>query len=267
MLKSAENKEKFQMNDEIYSLENVPLFEAMYGPGLISLGGYEAIDQMFKGMDISTKRLLDFGSGIGGMAYYLASKYHAFVTGLEIHPWMTQYATNHTPEILKDHVTFVTYDQQGLIPVPPQTFDIVCSKGVLTHVADKRKLFLDLHRILKPSGQLCFMDWIVPEEIGPQNEIRPWGEVSCKETQSSYQKILADCGFMNVTFQNESKSYLTYAKRLGSVLESQDFKGFATDTLREILIISNLKLIKDIESGDQISVRIVGSCTKEYPIA
>ena len=150
------------MNQEIYTLENVPLFEAMYGSGLISLGGYEAIDQMVKGVDISTKQLLDVGSGIGGMAHYLAHKYNAIATGLEIHPWMAQYATSHTPETIKSRVNFITYNEEGLIPVHPRTFDVICSKGVLTNVFDKGQLFLDLHRVLKPSGQICLIDWIVP---------------------------------------------------------------------------------------------------------
>jgi|GEM_PF-1666002 len=258
-MNTLKNKENFQMNSEIYRLENVPLFEAMYGPGLISLGGYEAVDQMFKGIDISQKKLLDVGSGMGGMAYYLARKFHAIVTGLEIHSWMAQYATNHTPEAIKDDVNFIIYNEEGLIPAQPQTFDIICSKGVLTHVADKRELFRDLHRVLKSSGRICLIDWIVPEEKGPQNDVRPSDEISCKETLSSYQKILADCGFINTTFENESESYLRYAKILGAILESEDFKSFASDTLREILVTSNLKLIKDIESGEQISVRILGS--------
>ena len=63
------------MNDEIYTLKNVPLFEAMYGTGLISLGGYEAVDAMFKGIDLRSKKILDIGSGIGGMAHYLSKKY------------------------------------------------------------------------------------------------------------------------------------------------------------------------------------------------
>jgi len=251
-------KKLFQMSSEIYTLENVPLFEAMYGPGLISLGGYEAIDQMFKGIDIETKQLLDVGSGIGGMAHYLAHRYHAFVTGLEIHNWMAHYANNHTPETIKDKVNFITYTADGLIPLPSQTFDVIGSKGVLTNIADKRRLFLELYRLLKPSGQICFMDWIVPEKLGPQTKTLPSGEVSCKETKFSYKKILADCGFANITFENESEAYLRHAETLGSILASDNFKSFAKSELQQMLIASNLKLIKDIESGDQISVRICG---------
>ena len=42
----------------------------------------------------------------------------------------------------------------------------------------------------------------------------------------------------------------------------ENFKNFASDPLREILIASNLKLINDIESSNQISVRILGSLTQ-----
>ena len=76
-------------NDEIYKKENVALFEAIYGSGLISLGSLAAVDQMFQGMDLHKKHLLDIGFGLGGMAHYLAQKEEAFVTGLEVHPWMT----------------------------------------------------------------------------------------------------------------------------------------------------------------------------------
>jgi len=60
--------------DEIYRLENVPVFEAIYGKGLISLGGYDAAEQMFDGLELNGEHLLDIGSGIGGIAHHLAAK-------------------------------------------------------------------------------------------------------------------------------------------------------------------------------------------------
>ena len=64
---------------------------------------------------------------------------------------------------------------------------------------------------------------------------------------------------MNVTFENESESYLTYAKALRSILEAEEFKKFANDHLQQILIASNARLVKDIELGNQVSVRILAS--------
>ncbi|MEB3701674.1 Methyltransferase domain-containing protein [Candidatus Bealeia paramacronuclearis] len=248
------------MTQEIYSPANVPLYEAMYGSGLISLGGYEAVDRMFEGLPLLGKKLLDVGSGIGGMANYLAQKYGAHVTGLEIHPWMAEYGQNHTPANIKDHVNFVTYTEEGLIPISDECIDMVYSKGVLTHVSDKKSLFQKIYPVLKPGAQLCLIDWIVPEIRGPQNEMRASGEISSKETQTSYEKILEDCGFQDVIFENESDVYLGYVKNLGALLESSDHKRkFASviePNLRDILLKSNRDLVTAIESGAQLSVRI-----------
>jgi ubiquinone/menaquinone biosynthesis C-methylase UbiE len=252
----SEEKNAFKISAEIYSEENIPLYEAMYGPGLISLGGYEAIDDMVKGMDIEGKQILDVGAGIGGMAHYLAQKYQAFVTGLEIYSWMATYAMNHAPDAIKNKVNFITYTDDGLIPLPSQTIDVICSKGVLTNIPDKRPLFHELYRLLKPSGQICFMDWVVPEEMGPQHKTFPWGEVSAKETESSYAQLLADCGFVNITFEDESEAYLRHAQKLESTLTSDNFKNLTDADLQELLMTSNTKLIHDIESGNQLSVRI-----------
>ena len=49
------------MSDEIYRLESVPLFEAMYGPGLISFGGYEAIDDRLRALGAQIERVEDEG--------------------------------------------------------------------------------------------------------------------------------------------------------------------------------------------------------------
>lgn len=247
----------------MYTLENVPLFEAMYGPGLISLGGYEAVDRMFSDLDISEKKILDVGSGIGGMAHYLANKYNAFVTGLEIYPWMAEYALANSPSTIKNKVNFITYSENGNIPLPEQSFDIIYSKGVLTNVQDKHTLFNELFRLLKPSGTLCLMDWIVPEARGPLYEELSMGDMSFKETESSYKTILSDCGFKHICFKNENEVYLTYVKNLTSLLASKNHKEQFTklidDSLREELLKSNLYLQTSIENGDQISTLIRAS--------
>ena len=125
----------------MYQPENASLFEAIYGPGLISLGGYEAVRRMFTDMSLRGKTLLDIGSGIGGMAHYLAKEFGARVVGLEIHSWMTAYAKQTAPNEIQDQVRFVCYSGSEPIPVNSGSIDIVYSKGVLTNIADKKPLF------------------------------------------------------------------------------------------------------------------------------
>jgi phosphoethanolamine N-methyltransferase len=55
-----------------YRADNIPLFEALYGKHLISLGGLSAIDSMFADLPLHNKKALDIGFGLGGVAFYLA---------------------------------------------------------------------------------------------------------------------------------------------------------------------------------------------------
>ena len=71
---------------------------------------------MFKGIELHNKHLLDIGFGIGGMAHYLAEQEQAFVTGVEVHKWMTEHALSSAPEKLKNKLRFLTYSSDGIIP-------------------------------------------------------------------------------------------------------------------------------------------------------
>jgi phosphoethanolamine N-methyltransferase len=251
------------MIEEIYTLKNVPLCEAMYGPGLISLGGYEAVDEMIKGIDLRGKKILDIGSGIGGMAHYLSKKYGALVTGLDIHPWMAKYSMSTAPAEVKERVNFICYSGDGTIPLPSKEFDVIYSKGVLTNVEDKKSLFKELHRLLKSSGTLCLIDWLVPEASGPKHERLFLGDMSFKETQSSYSQILSECGFHTIHFKNESPAYLKYVENLISLLNAdehkQKFSHVISSSLREKLIQSEVNLKASIEAGKQLSFLIRAS--------
>ncbi len=249
-----------QNEDEIYCLEHVPVFEALYGKGLISLGGYPAVEQMFAGVDLDYKHLLDIGFGIGGMAHYLASQFDVRVTGLEVHAWMADYATHATPEQAKGRVEFLTYDDQGKIPLPPACIDLVYSKGVLTNVEDKRSLFREMVRVLRPHGEICLIDWLAPPDVGPSTEQLTTGELSHRETEASYREILADCGFQQIECQDVNQEYLTYVKAFATVLSAPEhietYRDILSRELREKLVASNARLINAIESGEQFSCRI-----------
>tara|TARA_R110002110_G_scaffold195770_1_gene405457 strand:+ start:72295 stop:73056 length:762 start_codon:yes stop_codon:yes gene_type:complete len=248
------------MPDEIYQPKNIPIFEAIYGRGLISLGGYPAVDNMLKNLDITDKKLLDVGSGIGGMAHYIAQRYNAGVTGLEIRPWMAEHALQQASDDIKDRVNFVIYNPDGTTPLPSEQYDVIYSKGVLTNISNKPILLAELYRLLKPRGYLCLIDWLVPESQGPKYEILPMGDASYKETTNSYQKILTQAGFTNISFQDNSDEYLEYVKLLDTKLQSKEhktqFKSIINNELRQELINSNHKLQLSIESHQQMSYLI-----------
>lgn len=246
--------------DEIYQLKNVPTFEAIYGKGLISLGGYDAVDQLVEGLDLNQKHLLDIGFGIGGMAHYLASKFEARVTGLEVQPWMADYATETTPDQVKGQVSFLTYDDQGQIPLPSSCIDIAYSKGVFTNIEDKRSLLKEIARVLRPQGQICLIDWLAPPDSGSTTDQLSMGQMSYKETEGTYRQMLSDCGFDKIKCQDVSQEYLAYVQDLIHTLSAPEhikrYGDIIGDELRKEILDSHANLLDLIESGQQLSSRI-----------
>ena len=96
-------------------------------------GGIKLTKELFKKEDInSTSQVLDVGCGTGQTAAYLAYKYEANVTGIDINPTMVARAKrrmekNSLPvEIIQGSVE--------KIPLPDNHFDFIISESVLSFV-------------------------------------------------------------------------------------------------------------------------------------
>jgi ubiquinone/menaquinone biosynthesis C-methylase UbiE len=258
------------LNDDYYQLENVPTFEAIHGEGLISLGGYDAVEEMFSGLELRHQELLDIGSGIGGIGYYLAREHGARVWGLEVREWMAVYARQSTPDELIGSVEFLTYDDNGNIPLPTSSIDLAYSKGVLAYIEDKGSLFTEIARVLRRDGLICMIDWLAPPELGKASERLPQGETLHKETVRSYEEMLMACGFSDVEFHDLNESYLTYVQALVARMEDPvhlaRYGDVLSDDFREGIVDSYTKTAQAIESREQISYRIRAKYTQTgYP--
>jgi len=203
--------------------------EFAYGEGMMSEGGDAAIDDMFNGITLQNKQCLDVGSGLGGVAFYLAEKYHAYVSGLEINSWMQRTASERIPEHLKSHLAFYTYTDINHLPFNENKFDIVYSKGVLVHVEDKLPLFKEFRRVLKPTGHLVIEDWLSPVT-------KQWGPIIERlcavenlslfaESTDSYQTLLNQAGFDHITASDQSKKYYQYNLDIVKRLSSKSIKS------------------------------------------
>lgn len=239
--------------DPIYQLKNVPLYEAIYGKNLISLGGLEAIDNMFSDLNLKKMKALDVGFGIGGVAFYLAKKYHIEIKGIEVHAWMVEYATTHAPKEIAHLLEFAIYNQAGEIPFKDESFDLVYSKGVLNHVLDKYSLFQQINRVLKINGLFVIADWIYPEAI--QNYTSP---LVC-ETEASYREVLEKAGFININFRDDSSIFAVYVKKIiENIVTQQEFlkKEYGQKFFSEILS-DQQQLLADIIHKRKFAIRIV----------
>jgi ubiquinone/menaquinone biosynthesis C-methylase UbiE len=242
--------------DPIYNPDNIALFEALYGKNLISLGGIDAIDNMFADLNISGSKALDVGFGLGGVAYHLAKAYHTTVTGIEVHPWMVKRAQANIPAEIDTLVKFTVYDENGEMPFANDSFDMVYSKGVFNHVHDKKSLFLSIQRVLKPCGLLVIADWICQG-----SPIEAAGSLA-QETEQSYQEVLAKTGFSDISFRNDSLLFLGYVRKFIENMSAQQeyIKSTYGPELFAMIWQDHHKLIEDLQQQRKLAVRITARC-------
>ena len=239
-------------DDSFYTLQNAPLDEAIFGKNLISLGGTDAIDNMFSDINISDLKLLDVGFGLGGVAFYLAATRHVPVFGVEINDWMVEYARTHAPKNIAALLKFSVYDKLNNLPYENDFFDLVYSKGVFNHIKIKDHLFSEISRVLRSGGQLVIADWIhLDYEINDDSPL-------VKETRETYENILTISGFYNIMFRDDSHLFVTYVNiLLNNLSEKKSFieESFGKEIF-DIILNDYQQLIKDIQHKNKFAVRI-----------
>jgi ubiquinone/menaquinone biosynthesis C-methylase UbiE len=91
-------------------------------------------------------RLLDLGSGDGALAGRLAEQ-GALVTGVDPSAAATERAREAHPDM-----TWALPEEDGRLPVPDASFDVVTCVNVLQHVADTQMLMSEARRVLVSGG-------------------------------------------------------------------------------------------------------------------
>ncbi len=196
-----------------YSPEYIEALEIAYGSSYMSEGQAEGIAALFHGVDLEAKALLDIGSGLGGAALWLAKAHNVKVSGLECNPELVHLSSQRTPPELQDRVSFHNYEQAPFFPFPNQSFDVVYSKGVITHIPDKDTLFQEIKRVLKPDGKVIIVDWLSPQKVwGPRmNMVCNFdGLALFPETTEGYQRAAQHAGLGKIEIECEADKYLQW---------------------------------------------------------
>jgi SAM-dependent methyltransferase len=105
------------------------------------------------------EHVVDVGSGAGFDSFIAAGQVGpgGQVTGVDMTPEMLAKARQTAAALSLGHVEF----REGLaeaLPVEDGWADVVISNGVINLCADKRAVFAEIRRVLRPGGRLQFAD-------------------------------------------------------------------------------------------------------------
>ena len=175
-------------------------------------GGLRASRELLELARIRTEaRVLDIGAGLAGPARMLASELNCHVDCIDL---SSDYCVG---AVLLNRLTGL--DEQIDVhrcsaldmPFPDDSFDAVWMQNVGMNIADKRKLYEEIYRVLKPDGRFAFQE-IAAGKVAVSFFPLPWATDPAESFLASAERICADLGesgFIAEVFEDVSDAYLS----------------------------------------------------------
>lgn len=156
--------------------------------------------------------VIDIGSGLGGPSRYLATKFGCHVTGVDLSPAFVEAAAWLAGRAgLADKVAYDCADALAL-PYGDGQFDLAWTQHVAMNIADRARLYGEIHRVLKPGGRLAIYD-VVAGAGGPLHFPVPWSrtpETSFLVTPHSMRATLQQADFKVTDWQDRTEAAVAW---------------------------------------------------------
>jgi cyclopropane fatty-acyl-phospholipid synthase-like methyltransferase len=148
-------------------------------------GGLTATDELAQGARIGNgSRVADFCAGLGGTVRYLAHRYGANVTGIELTPARVAGAQELTRRVGLQETARVIEGNVLEVPLADASMDAVVSQEAFCHVPDLKKALAEAFRILGKDGRLAFTDWIANEPLTADDAQLMWDGMAIQPLRS-----------------------------------------------------------------------------------
>ena len=193
-------------------------------------GGLGAVDMLAKRARITPgSQVADFCAGMAGPARYLAHRYGAMVTCIELNPHRAAGAAELTRRVgLAQRVQIMRGDVM-CTALAAGSMDAVISQEALLHVPDKRAALAEAYRVLKRGGRLVFTDWAQHQPLQRSDAQSLWRGIAAQSVQtfSTYRQLLCDVGFHHVSSEDLTADW-------GGILEERFamYRDLREETIR-----------------------------------
>ena len=194
------------------------LLQLVWGDGFLSPGGADEVTRVLEGVDLRGCRVLDIGCGLGAIDVLLVKEHGAAaVVGIDLEPALVthareRFAISGVSDRIEARVV-----APGPLEFPDGSFDVVFSKDSLVQIPDKRAIFVQILRVLKPGGLLVMSDWLRGGEGDYSPELleffRLEGITYNMASSDQSRAALLAAGFVDVHIRDRNQWYRELALR------------------------------------------------------
>ena len=156
------------------------------------------------------EHVLDIGAGLAGPARLLACTLGCRVDCLELSAdFCAGAALLNKLTGLDDRIEMHRGSALDM-PFPAGSFDVVWMQNVGMNIADKRKLYSEILRVLKPGGRFAFQE-MAAGNVATSYYPLPWATDAADSfliSAGEMQSTLVECGFTAELFEDTSDAHL-----------------------------------------------------------
>lgn len=151
--------------------------------------------------------VIDLGSGAGNDCFVARAETgpSGRIIGVDFSPAMIDKARANARQRGLENVEFVQGDIEHT-PLPDQTADVIISNCVLNLVPNKKAVFAEIYRLLKPGGHFSISDIVLtgelPDRLKSAAEMYA-GCVASAILKEEYLGYIRQAGFTDLTIQRE----------------------------------------------------------------
>lgn len=156
--------------------------------------------------------VLDLGSGPGMDCFLAAGRVGKTgkVIGVDMTPEMLNRARQNAAKGDYTNVEFRLGEIESL-PVADNSIDVVISNCVINLSPDKKRVFGEVYRVLKPGGRMMVSDIVLDKELPEslKNSVEAYAAcVAGASLKSDYLQMIRATGFQDIKIAGENTSYI-----------------------------------------------------------
>ena len=225
-------------------------------------GGLAATDELARGAQISNgSRVADFCAGLGGTVRYLAHKYGADVTGIELTPARVSGAQELTKRVGLHGTARIVEGNVMDVPLADASVDAVVSQESFCHVPDVKKAVMEASRILRTGGRLAFTDWVANQPLSAVDAQLMWAGMAIQPLRSipDYRRLVEGTGLTVLSVTDLTDEWGPILKERLAMYERlrEEARQAGTPTGHDAFYRSYVRFVELIQQRKLGGIRIV----------